>query len=523
MLDFTDFFVRLVYNRCKENAFPDSFSLQIILKNIPIRGLKAMYKPLDKLQRTFLDFNQPLGMHMNPKNRWIDLADRIPWNVFEAKYADLFPSDTGNVAKPLRMALGSLIIQKKFSFSDRELVAQITENPYLQYFIGLPGYQEDPPFDASTLVLFRKRLTKEIIMEANDYILDHHDDNHTPPSSGSGDPNASDASQEEAINQGTLIVDATCAPANIRFPQDVSLLNESREKLETIIGGFCKTYSLPLPRRYGRKARKEYLAFAKSRKHSQKQIRKAIKRQLSYVRRDLGYLDYYMHNGYAPVGKEIPLLLTIMKLYEQQLYMYESKTHTVSNRIVSISQPWLRPIVRGKAKAPVEFGAKLDLSIDEDGYARIEHISFEAYNESTCLQNAITRYYKRTGRYPERELVDQIYRTRENRNFCNVHGIRISGPKLGRPSQTKQAKADKKQEYQDNSDRIEVEREFSVEKHSYGLGLVTTRLEGTQLTSIALSVFVANLFKMQRKILCALLQHWGFCPESSGWMTAIAA
>ena len=105
----------------------------------------------------------------------------------------------------------------------------------------------------------------------------------------------------------------------------------------------------------------------------------------------LGYLEKYMEEGYAPVKKEILRLLTIMKLYEQQLYMYENKTHTAEHRIVSISQPWLRPIVRGKAKAPVEFGVNLDLSIDEKGYSRIEQISFEAYNESIYsepLQNA---------------------------------------------------------------------------------------------------------------------------------------
>ena len=67
-------------------------------------------------------FNQPLGMHMNPENRWVRLAEQIPWDVFESKYAELFPNDTGNVAKPLRTALGSLIIQKKLCFSDRELV-----------------------------------------------------------------------------------------------------------------------------------------------------------------------------------------------------------------------------------------------------------------------------------------------------------------------------------------------------------------------------------------------------------------
>ena len=387
-----------------------------------------MYKPIDKLQHSFLDFNQPLGLHMNPDNRWIKLADRIPWDTFEAKYAELFPSDTGNVAKPLRMALGALIIQTKFQYSDRELVEQIAENPYLQYFIGLPGFREEAPFDASTLVLFRKRISAEMLMEVNEYLLAHKDDDkddHTPPSGGKTND---DGTAKEDTHKGTLTLDATCAPANIRYPQDISLLNEAREKLETMIYCFCKCYGLKLPRRYRKRARKEYLAFAKSRKH--------------------------------------------------------------------------------KVKAPVEFGAKFDLSLDSEGYGRIEKISFEAYNESTCLIEAIERFRERTGYYLERVLADQIYRTRETRNYCKEHGIRLSGPKLGRPSAT--TKVDKKQEYQDNTDRIEVERTLSLIKRCYGMSCITTKLEETQLTSIALSVFVTNLFRIQRRILYALLHLFRF-------------
>lgn len=128
----------------------------------------------------------------------------------------------------------------KFQFSDRKLVEQITENPYLQYFIGLPGYQEEAPFDSSTLVLFRKRISAEMLMEANEYLLAHKDDaNNTPPSSGI--PGDNDASKEDT-NKGTLTLDAACAPANIRYPQAISLLNEAREKPETIIYRFCKSY-----------------------------------------------------------------------------------------------------------------------------------------------------------------------------------------------------------------------------------------------------------------------------------------
>lgn len=470
-----------------------------------------MYKTTDSSQSNFLSFNQPLGLSMNPQNRWIKMADSIPWLQFEERYSQLFQGINGNVAKPLRLALGSLIIQTKYQFSDRELVEQLTENPYYQYFIGLPGYQQEAPIDASTLVLFRKRLTLDIIMEANEYILQAErkrkdesnskdDHNQTPPSCGGGNADASSA--EPAGNQGTVILDATCAPSNIRYPQDISLLNEAREKLETVLLRFCKAYGLPCPRMYRRQARKNYLAFAKSRKRSPQKIRAAIRKQLSYVKRDLKYLDGFMSGGYAPIAKEINQLLTICKLYEQQEYMYKNKVHSVADRIVSISQPWLRPIVRGKAKAPVEFGAKFDLSIDEDGYGRIETISFDAYNESTVLQDAVERYKNRTGRYPERVLADQIYRTRENRKYCKKHGIRLSGPKLGRPGET--AKQDRKVEYQDNTDRIEVERSFSLSKRCYGMGLIRTKLEETTLTVIALSVFVTNLFKIQRRILFAL-------------------
>lgn len=472
-----------------------------------------MYKSADKTQTSFLDFNQPMGLKMNPANRWIQMADRIPWDLFEVKYAGLFPSDTGNVAKPLRMALGSLIIQNRFQYPDRELVEQITENPYLQYFIGLEGYQDTPPFDASTLVLFRKRITADMLNEANEYLLAHKDDDHPKPPSSGKDMDENCLPEEEAGNQGTLAIDATCAPANIRYPQDISLLNEAREKLERMVYRMCKSYSLQLPRRYQRKARKDYLAFAKGRKHSKKQVRTAIRKQLSYVRRDIGYLEGYFSQGYVPDTKDIPVILTIFKLYDQQEYMYKSKVHTVPDRIVSISQPWIRPIVRGKVKAPVEFGAKLDVSIDSEGYGRLEKISFDAYNESGCLIEAVERYRLRTGKYPERVLADQIYRTRANRAYCKEHGIRLSGPKLGRPSPD--AKTDKKQEYKDNTDRIEVERYFSRSKRCYGLGCIVTKLEETQLTSIALSVFVSNLFRIQRRILLRLFwQFFNMCHIS---------
>ena len=130
-----------------------------------------MYKFDKNHQFGLADFNQPMRLKMNPENRWVKKAETIPWEAIEEKYAALFPSKKGMPAKPLRTALGSLLIQKQLQFSDRELVEEIRENPYFQYFIGLPGYQDAIPFVPSLLVEFRKRLTAEVLEEINEMII----------------------------------------------------------------------------------------------------------------------------------------------------------------------------------------------------------------------------------------------------------------------------------------------------------------------------------------------------------------
>ena len=464
-----------------------------------------MYKFKREKQISFTDFNQPQGLQMNPNNRWVKKAAMIPWDTIEAEYAKLFPSHTGMPAKPLRMALGSLLIQKQYHYPDEELVEQIRENPYYQYFIGLPGYEDKIPFVPSLLVEFRKRLSEDVLNEINEMIIAYNaqqDDNDSD--AGSGDDGQSDEqdSATDSDNTGTLILDATCAPQNIKYPQDIELLNEAREKLEDMIRRVSDEYNFYRPRMYREKARKDYLALAKCRKRSSKRIRKAIKKQLQYIRRDLGYImNLLENNGVALSRSDAQMLDTLQALYAQQQYMFTNNTHSVVNRIVSISQPYIRPIVRGKAKSPVEFGAKLDLSVDETGMCRIEKLSFDAYNESAVLKTAIANYKERTGHYPERVLVDQIYRTRENISYCSNLGIRLSGKKLGRPKKDADSKAEKKIAYQDNTDRIEVERKFSLAKRKFGLGLLLTKREDTTRASIVLSIIAMNIDRLAAMLL----------------------
>ena len=459
-----------------------------------------MYKKNRNKQLAFSNFNQPLGLQLNPENRWVRKAETIPWDAIEERYAKLFPSNRGVPAKPLRMAFGSLLLQKHIGCSDRELLEQITENPYFQYFIGLPGYQMEPPFVPSLLVEFRKRLTPEILGDINEMILEYNTSDDDDDSSGM--PSGGDDASSPENNSGTLILDATCAPQNIEFPQDINLLNQSRENLERIIDEMCFSYNVKKPRMYRKVARGDYLNLAKCKKRTGKRIRKAIKKQLQYVRRDLRYIDEFLEQGMELSSKQLERLAVIRKVYEQQDYMYCNNTHKVPDRIVSISQPYIRPIVRGKAKNPIEFGAKLDLSID-NGFARVEKLSFNPYNESEVLISAIEQYYERNGHYPERVLVDKIYMNRKNINYCKSRGIRLSGPTLGRPK--KDSSVDKKIEYIDSVDRIEVERAFSLAKRSFGLGLITTKLESTTRSSIVLSIIAMNVEKLSKLFMHFLL------------------
>ena len=473
-----------------------------------------MYKFDRNHQYCLSDFNQPLGMDMNPENRWVKKAAMIPWDKIEDRYAGLFPSEVGMPAKPLQTALGSLLIQKEYGYSDRELVEQIKENPYYQYFIGLPGYEYKAPFVPSLLVEFRKRLDENVLAEINEMIAAYNnpDDSSDDDSNDGGNfadntNNENDAEASEPENEGTLILDATCAPQNIAFPQDINLLNEARENLESMIDQICYDYNFYKPRMYREKAREAYLALAKCRKRTSKRIRKAIGQQLRFIIRDLGYIDMFvLYNNVVLTEKQKNRLDVIKELYKQQKYMYDNKTHKVKDRIVSISQRYIRPIVRGKAKAPVEFGAKLDMSIDEKGFARLEKLSFDAYNEQDVLVTAIENYRKKTGHYPERVLVDQIYRNQKNRAYCKSKKIRISGKALGRPKKNPTPE-EKKTAHQDNTDRIEVERGFSLAKRCFGMGLITTKLDITIRSSIALSILALNISNLARALLFVI-----FCP-----------
>lgn len=526
-----------------------------------------MFKPTAHLENQLLlpdDFFLPFGGKLDKENRWVQLAQLVPWAEAEKKYGEFFKASLrGQQTLSLRMGLGALIIQERMQLTDRETLESITENPYMQYFIGLSGFVMKPPFHHSMMTHFRKRLTS-VLADLNELVAtegakgtkddDDSDMNgrmndkgkrafkksapsvtaeqqtmfpeaeaeSSEPSPSTGQTALEPASQETAMsttvsemnqesatmsetpslpNEGSLLVDATCAPADVTYPTDLNLLNEAREKLEAIIDTLHQPVigQVPKPRTYREKARKQFLAVSKQRKPGSKVIRKAIRRQLGYIGRNLGIIEEQAKTQPLTLlsRKAYRDLLVIHELYRQQLQMYNERSHQIEDRIVSIHQPHVRPIVRGKAKARVEFGAKIAVSMTK-GYAFLDRLSWDNFNESTTLIEVIEQYRKRMGYYPKVVQADQIYRTRENRRFCKEHGIRLSGPALGRPPKNGPSREEKQITKQDAGERNAIEGKFGEGKRKYGLDRIRARLAQTSESVIALQFLVMNLERRLR-------------------------
>jgi hypothetical protein len=481
-----------------------------------------MYRHTEK-QLSLEGFQLPFSGKLSADNRWVQLAQMIPWHQFEDEYCTNLSKDgQGPPAFSVRMALAALIIKERLGLSDEECVEQIKENPYLQFFCGLKEFTSKAPFHPTMYVHFRKRFPADVLNRVNEVIVakavkESGKDDEDKQSTDGGSP-------DKPSNKGKLLMDATCAPADITFPTDLKLLNTAREKSETIIDILHKQRGKghKKPRNYRVKARRSYLAVAKSKRVNTATLRKAIRSQLGFLRRNLKSIDRLSNDVELTVlsSNQYRGLLVISEVFRQQQLMYDQGIHRVDDRIVSISQPHVRPIKRGKSGSDTEFGAKLSVSM-VDGYSFVDRTSWDNFNECLDLQNQVEAYKRRFGVFPESVHADRIYRTRDNLRYCKKHGIRLSGPRLGRPPKVTQEnmirlKAEAALARQDERDRIPIEGKFGQGKRKYGINRVMTKLASTSETAISLCFLVMNLERWLKAVFLCLFfkeRKLGFCPE----------
>jgi hypothetical protein len=381
----------------------------------------------------------------------------------------------------------------------------------MQYFLGFPSFIAGKPFDSTLFVRFRKDLGISTINQINEKIvslkmqmenqnlvlkrdspnedISKEDQERNQQTADTNDPNR----DSQAISHiGKVIFDATCCPQDIAYPTDLGLLNSAREKAEELIDFLYKpTLDKQKPRTYRQRARKDYLSTAQKRNKTRKEICKANGKQLQYLKRDITHINTLLDKY-----KEIPFdkhqykyFLVIQTLYAQQFEMHSKRTHTIDDRIVSIHQPNVRPIVRGKQRAKVEFGAKVNASII-DGITFIDQLSWDAFNEGCFLIEQVENFKRRFGYYPQEVLCDQIYCTRANRAELKKLGIKLKGKPLGRPSLTASSIR------VSPGERNPIEGKFGQAKTRYGLACIKARLQNTSESWIAGIFMVLNLVKL---------------------------
>lgn len=248
-------------------------------------------------------------------------------------------------------------------------------------------------------------------------------------------------------------------------------------------------------RTYRQKASKQFLAAVKKKKLSKRQRRQAMHQQLGYLNRNLKTISSLAdkHELVLLYRRQYKNLLDIEEVRCQQKSMFENKANRIDDRIFSISQPHVRPIKLGKAVAATEFGAKIPVSVI-NGYSFVDRLGWDSYNESGNLIAQIKKYRQRFGCWPESVHADKIYRNQDNRQFCKKHGIRLSGPPLGRPPKNAEISREiRKQVYQDEVTHNAVEGKFGQVKCHFGLSRVMCKLASTAEITVLVTFLVINL------------------------------
>jgi len=432
-------------------------------------------------QLKFDEFSSFYHLKLDPDNRWIQLASILPWDKMVSQWSKHYSTSMGAVGVNPRVLIGSMIIKHKMNLTDEDTLLIIRENPYMQFFLGLEQFNPESVFAPSLFVEIRKKVGAETFDFMSDMVI---------KMSQIG------INKENKTHHGELKIDATVADQQIRYPNDLGLINEAREKTEVIIDMLFDLLRKDLkvkPRTYRREAHKVYLSQAKKKKKNKKELRRAMRNGLNCVKRNMGHIDMMLDRlgGSFPIPHKYQKQLWIIHtMWDQQWEMFINHSHRCEDRIVSISQPHVRPIVRGKQAAMVEFGSKLGLSLF-DGYLKADHISWDAYHEAQDLQKQAENYKTLLGYYPEIIMADKLYGTNANRNWCKKNGIRLTAAPKGKPQ--KKTAYQKRKERKEYGRRNHIEGKIGNAKQVYNLNQIKAKLKVTSESWIAATIFVMNL------------------------------
>jgi len=466
---------------------------------------------------------------LNPSNRWVMLGENLPWDRIEIEYNKCLQNQqSGAGNKPARRMVGALIIKHLQRLSDEETIQAIIENPYMQKMLGLPKFTDIPICSPELLCIVRSRLGLDFFNNVTLMISQIEDElrksrqQERLKNSGEKNDDANDTGVHgdstgdgkeavDAVNTthgGKIKIDATCCDAEVAYPTDSNLLEQGSREIDRLLDKICSKCHLKKPQTHRCESRKAYLNLTKRKRKGRKLINATKHIQLRCLDADLRALLTFLGRYKTSITdrftrRDWRCLHAVFKMYEQQSKMYEDDTRRCADRIISIYQPHLRPIVRGKAKAKVEFGAKIGVSV-VNGYTYVDHLSWDAYNECADLKLQIELYQQRFGKLPAELQADKLYLNRENRSYLKEKGIACYNHPLGRPPREK---LDVHQEEKKRAigERNEVEATFGTSKRVYRANDIRAKLPHTASSWIGACFFAKNIKKFLTVLLCRLL------------------
>ena len=440
---------------------------------------------------------------LSKSNRWVKLADNLPWDKIEKEYNKrLRNRHNGAGNKPARMVVGALIVKHVENLSDEKTIQAIQENPYMQYLLGLPKFTEKPVFVPELFVSVRKRLDHEFF---NLLTLMLAEADGSKPKKDHTDEDGND-------HGGTIKIDATCCDAEVRYPTDCNLLEDGSNLIDRLLDKFCTRHKIIKPRTRRVESRQAFIQLTRKKRKGKKLIDKTKLVQIRCLQADFqtffDFLGKYSSNLLACFSRrDCKWLMTAIKMYEQQKMMFEQNVRSCADRIISIYQPHLRPIVRGKAKAKVEFGAKIGACI-VNGYTYVDHLSWDAYNESSDLVTQMELYKLRFGMLPQEVQADKLYLGKENRKYIKACHVNCYNRPLGRPpKEENDSHADDKKRA--IGERNEIEGTFGTSKRVYRANNIRAKLDDTADTWIGACFFAKNVMKFLRELLCLISEKSG--------------
>ena len=302
-------------------------------------------------------------------------------------------------------------------------------------------------------------------------------------------------------NLDTIYTDASCYESLMRFPTDVKLLWECTVRAYKMMCGISSQLGEHRLRTKYNDIEKANLAYRKQRRHTHKQTRKMIMRLLALLGKMLGEIRRQMriHSDEGLLNeKQLDILETVTRVYRQQKNHFKSgdSRESIPNRIVSISKPYVRPIVRGKENKTVEFGAKCN-NILIDGISFIEKVSFNAFHEGMRLRHCISLAQKLTGVPVKKVGGDQGYSGNDNRTFCKDNHIETSFTQKGKAGTNEVTNATKRELARVRA--TAMEGSFGTQKEHYGLRKIAARIKSTEIMLIFFGIHTANVVNLARR------------------------